>query len=61
MPHAVYARAHRILREREAARDVTQEVFVRCFGFVGVTRCIDGDSLAHAAGRSTEIRRVANC
>jgi len=30
---AVYARAHRILHEREAARDVTQEVFVRCFGF----------------------------
>jgi RNA polymerase sigma-70 factor, ECF subfamily len=30
---AMYARAHRILREREAARDVTQEVFVRCFGY----------------------------
>jgi RNA polymerase sigma-70 factor (ECF subfamily) len=30
---AVYARAHRILRERESARDVTQEVFVRCFGY----------------------------
>ncbi|HEY6475683.1 MAG TPA: sigma factor [Polyangia bacterium] len=30
---AVYARAHRILREREAARDVMQEVFVRCFGY----------------------------
>jgi RNA polymerase sigma-70 factor (ECF subfamily) len=27
---AVYARCVRILREREAARDVTQEVFVRC-------------------------------
>jgi RNA polymerase sigma-70 factor (ECF subfamily) len=29
---AVYARASRILRDREAARDLTQEVFVRCFG-----------------------------
>lgn len=29
---AVYARAMRILRDRETARDVTQEVFVRCFG-----------------------------
>ena len=29
---AVYARAFRILRDREAARDLTQEVFVRCFG-----------------------------
>lgn len=29
---AVYARGLRILRDREAARDVTQEVFVRCFG-----------------------------
>ncbi|HLK89748.1 MAG TPA: RNA polymerase sigma factor [Polyangia bacterium] len=29
---AVYARGARILRDREAARDVTQEVFVRCFG-----------------------------
>ena len=29
---AVYARAARILRDREAARDLTQEVFVRCFG-----------------------------
>ena len=28
----VYARAVRVLRDREAARDVTQEVFVRCFG-----------------------------
>jgi len=27
---AVYARCVRILRDREAARDVTQEVFVRC-------------------------------
>jgi RNA polymerase sigma-70 factor, ECF subfamily len=27
---AVYARCARILRDREAARDVTQEVFVRC-------------------------------
>jgi RNA polymerase sigma-70 factor (ECF subfamily) len=27
---AVYARCWRILRERESARDVTQEVFVRC-------------------------------
>jgi RNA polymerase sigma-70 factor (ECF subfamily) len=32
---AVYARALRILRDREAARDVTQEVFVRCFGHRG--------------------------
>lgn len=29
---AVYARALRILRDAEGARDVTQEVFVRCFG-----------------------------
>jgi RNA polymerase sigma-70 factor (ECF subfamily) len=29
---AVYARCLRILRDRDAARDVTQEVFVRCFG-----------------------------
>jgi RNA polymerase sigma-70 factor (ECF subfamily) len=29
---AVYARAARILRDREIARDVVQEVFVRCFG-----------------------------
>jgi RNA polymerase sigma-70 factor (ECF subfamily) len=28
---AVYARACRILRDREAARDLTQDVFVRCF------------------------------
>ena len=28
---AVYARCVRILRDREAARDVTQEVFVRCY------------------------------
>lgn len=28
---AVYARGLRILHDREAARDVTQEVFVRCF------------------------------
>ncbi|HEY4393235.1 MAG TPA: RNA polymerase sigma factor [Polyangia bacterium] len=30
---AVYARGLRILHDREAARDVTQEVFVRCFGY----------------------------
>jgi RNA polymerase sigma-70 factor (ECF subfamily) len=29
---AVYARGLRILRDRDLARDVTQEVFVRCFG-----------------------------
>jgi RNA polymerase sigma-70 factor (ECF subfamily) len=29
---AVYARACRILRDQEGARDVTQEVFVRCHG-----------------------------
>ena len=28
---AVFGRCARILRDREAARDVTQEVFVRCF------------------------------
>jgi RNA polymerase sigma-70 factor (ECF subfamily) len=28
---AVFSRCVRILREQEAARDVTQEVFVRCF------------------------------
>jgi RNA polymerase sigma-70 factor (ECF subfamily) len=28
---SVYARCHRLLRDREGARDVTQEVFVRCF------------------------------
>jgi RNA polymerase sigma-70 factor (ECF subfamily) len=28
---AVYARCRRILRDGEAARDITQEVFIRCF------------------------------
>jgi RNA polymerase sigma factor (sigma-70 family) len=29
---AVYARCRRLLRDDEAARDVTQEVFIRCLG-----------------------------
>jgi RNA polymerase sigma-70 factor (ECF subfamily) len=29
---AVYARCRRLLRDNEAARDVTQEVFIRCLG-----------------------------
>jgi RNA polymerase sigma-70 factor (ECF subfamily) len=29
---AVYARCWRVLRDKDGARDVTQEVFLRCFG-----------------------------
>ena len=29
---AVYARCWRVLRDKDVARDVTQEVFLRCFG-----------------------------
>lgn len=29
---AVYARCRRILRDDESARDITQEVFIRCLG-----------------------------
>lgn len=35
---AVYARCLRLLRDGDRARDVTQEVFVRCFGHRGRLR-----------------------
>jgi len=35
---AVFGRCFRVLRDAEAARDVTQEVFVRCFGRRGDLR-----------------------